>query len=214
MYNYYLFDLDGTLTQSEFGIIDSARYALNKFGIQVEDRESLKRFIGPPLFVTFREFYGFSEEEAERGMILFREFYNREGIYNAPVYPRVKETLEKLKAGGKKLAVATSKPKPLADKVIKHSGLWDLFDAVIGPPLEKKQVGKRDQILEALSALGAGEARYKEALMVGDRKYDIDAAHDVGIDSVGVLYGYGSREELEQAGPTYIVKDISEVVGL
>ena len=87
MYNYYLFDLDGTLTQSEFGIIDSARYALNKFGIQVEDRESLKRFIGPPLFVTFREFYGFSEEEAERGMIFFREFYNREGIYNAPVYP-------------------------------------------------------------------------------------------------------------------------------
>ena len=212
MYNYYLFDLDGTITQSEFGIIDSAVYALEKFNIKVEDRSSLKRFIGPPLFVTFHELYGFSEQDAEQAVVYFREFYNREGIYNAPLYDGVKETLEKLKAQGKKLAIATSKPKPLADVVIKHSGLWETFDAVIGPTLEKKKVEKRDQILDALSALHVPEEGYGEALMVGDRHYDIDAARDVGIDSVGVMYGYGSEEELTQAGATFLVQDIRELL--
>lgn len=212
-YDYYLFDLDGTVTQSEFGIIESAVYALEKLGIPTENKDELKKFIGPPLYITFHDLYGLPEKDAEQGVEYFREYYNDKGIYNAPLYPGVADTLKALKAAGKKLAIATSKPKPLADIVIKHSGLWDTFDAVIGPAMEKKNPSKVDQIQDAMAALSVPADAHDRVLMVGDRFYDIEAAVTVGVDSAGALYGYGSRKELEDAGATFLIEGMEELLG-
>ncbi len=222
-YNYLLFDLDGTLTKSEYGIIDSAIYALDKMGVPAEDPEELKKFIGPPLYVSFREFYGMSQEDAERAVVYYREFYEKEGIYNAPLYEVIAEILEKLRSDGYKLLVVTSKPAVLAEVVLKHNEIRDYFEAVVGPSKEKKQADKIVLINEAIDCIAGGEGLdgsdektrkdiMAKTIMIGDRFYDIEAAVKTGIDSIGVLYGYGSREELSQAGATYIAESTGDIL--
>ena len=210
-YRYYLFDLDGTLTQSGVGIIDGAIRTLAKFGIEVTDRDSMRRFIGPPLRYSFREFFGLSEEETEQAVIYYLDFMKQEGIYRAPLYVGVRETLERLSAGGKKLAVVTTKTKYLAEAVIEYDGIRDFFDTIVGPGTDNRNPEKKNLIREALSNLGVSEEEFDSVLMVGDRFYDIEGAALVGVDAAGALYGYGSREELTDAGATFLIEDIREL---
>ena len=214
MYKYVFFDLDGTLTQSEFGIINSVIYALNKMGIEVGDRESVKRFIGPPLIVSFKEFYKMSDEDAEKAAALYRECYNAGEIFNAPLFDGIKELLEKLTEAGIKLYVVTSKPEVFASRIVEHYGIKRYFEKVIGPDLSEKGPSKTELVKMAMDDSSSDPIK-EEYVMVGDRFYDIEGANANGIDSIAVLYGYGNREEFEKSGATYIVdtpEDIARTV--
>ncbi len=244
-YKYLFWDLDGTLTQSEFGIIDSVIYALEKMNIEPESREQLKKFIGPPLYESFKNFYNMTPEDAEEAVRLYREFYTKEGIYRAPLYDGIRETLEELSKQGFRHMVVTSKPADLADIVVTSNGIREYFDAVVGPTRAEKHSDKTFLIEAALKLSEMGNAAdfggvvtpgevldkaedndgntvtlaadvknetRQAAVMIGDRHYDINAAVKCGIDSIGVLFGYGSEEELVTAGATYIAKTAEGII--
>lgn len=222
-YQYLLFDLDGTLTQSEFGIIDSVIYALEKLGIHETDRERLKKFIGPALFESFQKYYHMSPGDADRAVAYYREVYEREGIFNAPVYDGVEEMLRSLSGMGKELFVVTAKPREMAEIVIRHTGLMQYFKAVIGPGRSDRHTDKASLIRMALRLISeqaqrsgtvAAESTAAQTLMIGDRLYDIEGAGEAGVDSVGVLYGYGTRQELIHAGATYLAQKPEDITGL
>ena len=210
-YEYIFFDLDGTITQSEFGIIRSARVALEKMGVDSssESDDDMKKFIGPPLFNSFHDFYGMSEEDAEKAVTYYREYYEVSGLFDAPLYDGIKELVDKLFADGKKLFVVTSKPAEIAKRIIEHFGLDSKFVSVIGPDRSERSPSKKELIERAISENSIDDK--SKVVMIGDRKYDIEGANEVGVDSVGALYGYGSYEELKTAGATYIVEVPEEI---
>ena len=218
MYKYLFFDLDGTLTQSEFGIINSIIYALGQMGIEVDDPESVKRFIGPPLIKAFKDFYQMNDEDASKAAVIYRERYSGGEMYNAPLYPGIAEVVKTLYDKGFKLYVVTSKPTVYAEKIVEHFDILQYFENVIGPQLGDKSYSKDELVATAIKeAAGDGEINPADYVMIGDRFYDIDGANANGIDSIGVLYGYGKREELEEAGATLIAEtteDILKVLGL
>ena len=211
-YDIFLFDLDGTLTDSSLGITNSVIYALKKYGITVEDRRSLYRFIGPPLTDSFRDFYGFSEEKALEAVRFYREYYRDKGIFENRVYEGMEETLKELKNRGKRLIVATSKPEPFARRIIDHFGLAPYFEYVAGMELDGGRGTKAEVIAYALKACGIGDR--SGAVMVGDREHDVDGARKEGLPCIGVLYGFGSREELEKAGAERIKSRPEELCDL
>ena len=209
-YTTMLFDLDGTLTNPGLGITNSVAYALKKYGIDVKDRTELYKFIGPPLLNSFQDYYGFSEEQAVQAVEYYREYYQKTGIYENYVYEGIPELLKELTAEGITLLVATSKPEPFARLIMEHYHLAEYFTYIAGATMDNKtRVKKADVIRYAMQNC---EAEDKEKLvMVGDRKHDILGAKEVGIDSIGVLFGYGDREELEQAGATYIAETVEAI---
>lgn len=214
MYKYIFFDLDGTLTQSEFGIMAAATKALNHFGIETPSQEILKKFIGPPLYVSFHDFYKLSEEDSQEAIKIYREYYVKEGVYQAPLYPGITEMLKELKNAGCTLMITTSKPETMAVTVAKNDGIFEYFDGIIGPALDEHDPNKAILIKRALKALGTDDSDkdfLKNCLMIGDRFYDIEAACEIGIDSIGVLYGYGNEQELKETGATYIVKNVQDI---
>ena len=211
-YNIFLFDLDGTLTDSSLGITNSVIYALKKYGITVEDRRSLYRFIGPPLTDSFRDFYGFSEEKALEAVGFYREYYRDKGIFENRVYEGMEETLKELKNRGKRLIVATSKPEPFARRIIDHFGLAPYFEYVAGMELDGGRGTKAEVIAYALRACGIEDR--SGAVMVGDREHDVAGARKEGLPCIGVLYGFGSREELEKAGAERIISRPEELCDL
>lgn len=212
MFKYAFFDLDGTLTQSEFGIINSIIYALNKMGIVVEDRESIKKFIGPPLVLAFKDFYGMSEEKAVKAASYYRECYDAGEMYNCPLYDGIEETLNRLSQEGVKLYVVTSKPVYFSERIVEHSGILKYFEKVVGPELSDIDYSKSLLIKRALSiCLKDGEDK-SCCVMVGDRRYDMEGAADNGIRSIGVLYGYGSRKELEDSGASFTADDTKDLL--
>lgn len=209
-YTTMLFDLDGTLTNPGLGITNSVAYALKKYGIDVKDRTELYKFIGPPLLNSFQDYYGFSEEQAVQAVEYYREYYQKTGIYENYVYEGIPELLKELTAEGITLLVATSKPEPFARLIMEHYHLAEYFTYIAGATMDNKtRVKKADVIRYAMQNC---EAEDKEKLvMVGDRKHDILGTKEVGIDSIGVLFGYGDREELEQAGATYIAETVEAI---
>ena len=211
-YDIFLFDLDGTLTDSSLGITNSVIYALKKYGITVEDRRSLYRFIGPPLTDSFRDFYGFSEEKALEAVGFYREYYRDKGIFENRVYEGMEETLKELKNRGKRLIVATSKPEPFARRIIDHFGLAPYFEYVAGMELDGGRGTKAEVIAYALRACGIEDR--SGAVMVGDREHDVAGARKEGLPCIGVLYGFGSREELEKAGAERIISRPEELCDL
>ena len=210
MYKYILFDLDGTLTDPGIGITNSVMYALEKFGIEVKERASLYKFIGPPLLDSFQNFYGFTKEESELALKYYREYFRPKGIYENHVYDGVEDLLRELKASGKKMIVATSKPEEFAVEILKHFNLYQYFNFVGGASMDEKRVKKSDVIAYALEK---GDVTDLDAVvMIGDREHDVYGAKQIGVDSIGVLYGYGDYEELKQAGADYIVERPSEIL--
>ena len=210
MYKYILFDLDGTLTDPGLGITNSVMYALKKFGIEVEERASLYKFIGPPLLDSFQSFYGFTKEESEKAVKYYREYFKPQGLYENEVYDGIEELLKEIKDSGKKIFVATSKPEEFAVEILKYFDLYQYFNFVGGASMDEKRVKKADVIAYVLKNFGIKDLN--EVIMIGDREHDIKGAKQIGIDSVGVLYGYGDYEELEQAGATYIVERPNDVL--
>lgn len=202
-----LLDLDGTLVDPGPGIIGSYRHALESLGLDAGE-DDLRWVIGPPLRETFARLLkpGSDVEEAVR---LYRERYKAWGLYEAEVYPRITEVLEKHRARGARLVLCTAKPAVFAQRVVEHFGLKPYLDAVYGPDLDGRFDDKGDLIDHLLGAEGLDPA---EVCMVGDRKHDVLAAARHGIPTVGVLWGYGDREELEAAGAGLIISQPAELL--
>lgn len=217
LYQYIIFDLDGTLIKSEEGLFDSITYALEKSGVDPGDRKDMKRMIGPVLWESFQKFYNMSAEEADRANAYFVEAYEKEGIYNASVYEGVEDMLETLRNAGRILLVVTAKPRDMAERVLNHTGIDQYFQAVIGPARGNKKTDKGSLLREALSFLaktGTDHFKKEHAVMVGDRMFDMQGAVETGIRSIGVLYGYGDRQELINAGATLLADTPADVVKL
>lgn len=195
---YILFDLDGTLTDPMVGITRSVQHALRSYGIEEEDLKKLCPFIGPPLKDSFMKYYGFPEAQAEEAIEKYREYFRVTGIFENKVYDGIEDMLRELKARDSILLVATSKPEEFAMQILEHFHLSQYFDYVCGASMDEKRVKKGEVIGYALKRAGIGQV--DEAVMVGDREHDVIGAHENGMDCVGVLFGYGSREELEEAG--------------
>lgn len=208
-YDVILFDLDGTLTDPGIGITNSVMHALKKYGIEVEDRAELYKFIGPPLNESFEKYYGFSHEEAMQAIEYYREYYRVNGIYENLLYDGVEDLLKTLYENGKIIILATSKPEVFAKEILRHFGIEKYFSYIAGSNLDGTRVAKADVIEYALKE--AGVADKSLAVMVGDREHDIIGAKKNGLDSIGVLFGYGSRTELENAGADYISATVTDV---
>lgn len=211
-YQYMLFDLDGTLTDPGLGITNSVMVALRQMGAAVPERSALYPFIGPPLQDSFRRFFGFTEEQCQEAIRYYREYFKRQGIFENEVYEGIRELLAGLKKEGKTLAVATSKPEVFAIEILKYFDLFQYFDLVAGATLDGSRSEKADVIRYALEQLGLPDK--STVLMVGDREHDILGAKENGLASIGVLYGYGSREELRKAGAAWIVETPEEILSV
>lgn len=209
-YNIVLFDLDGTLTDPAEGIANSVAYALDKYGIEVEDKTELYKFIGPPLYESFSNFYGFSEEKSREAITFYREYYKEKGINECRLYDGIKDLLESLKKSGYILALATSKPDIFAHRVLENYNIHSYFDFIGAATADEKTRSTKEQVIDyVLSSLNVTDT--SKLVMIGDRYFDINGAKHFGIDSIGVTFGYGSYEELKEAGATYIVNTPNEI---
>lgn len=207
---YVLFDLDGTLTDSQDGIINSIIHGLSYYGIQVEDRSSLRPFLGPPLIDSVMKYYGFDLEAAKDFVVRYREYYSSKGLFENQVYAGVREMLEELKSEGYKLMVATSKPEMFAKMILEHFDLLQYFDFVGGATMDEKRTNKGDVIRYVLEENGLTD-QIQNMAMVGDRENDVYGARANGIPCIGVLYGYGGLEELQKAGADYLAEKPEDI---
>lgn len=208
-YGTILFDLDGTLTDPKEGITKSVAYALAHFGIEVDNLDSLNKFIGPSLAYSFKEYYGLDGEDNATAIQKYREIFADTGIYQNELYTGMYTLLGRLVAAGKTLLVATAKPTVYAKIILEIFDIAQYFTAVVGSELNGHRTDKAEVIAEAMRT--AGISSPDNCIMVGDRKYDIIGATQNGMDSVGVLYGYGDYEELLQAQPTHIAADLQQL---
>ncbi len=199
LYDAVLFDLDGTLTRSEEGILNCVRYALSKMNREIPQEQTLRAFIGPPLYGSFRDICGMNDDECVQAVAFYRERYMDVGLFENAVYPGIRTLLRKLKKAGVYLAVATGKPQVLTERILDHFGLSKFFTTEAGISEDDREADKRQLIRRALPE------SYKSAAMVGDRRFDMEGAKSMGIDAIGVTYGYGDREELQKAGADHIV---------
>ena len=226
MFQYILFDLDGTLTDPKLGITTCVQYALKSFGIEEENLDKLEPFIGPPLLDSFKEFYGLSHEQALLGQEKYRERFAVTGWLENEMYPGIDEMLRLLSERGVKLAVASSKPEVFVEKILVHFGIREYFTAVVGSELDGRRVNKDEVVLEALRQLGvineADAERYlkekeftgskrTDCAMVGDRKFDVEGAKAMKLVSVAVSYGYAQGDELTLAEPDHMADTVEEL---
>lgn len=202
------FDLDGTLTDPKPGITGSIQYALQKLDLPVPSQDELTWCIGPPLRASFATMLG-GEDRADLAVSFYRERFSDVGLYENSLYPGIKEVLTTLGRTGRRMFVATSKPRIFAERIIEHFGLAGHFEVVFGSELDGTRVHKTDLLAYALEATGV---KASQALMVGDRSHDMVGARNNGMDAVGVLYGYGSREELIGAGASHVCATPAEIV--
>ena len=209
MYDYIFFDLDGTLTDPGLGITNSVMYALGKFGITVSDRSALYPFIGPPLLDSFQRYYGLTEEQSRAATRYYREVFSVTGLFENEVYPGVPEMLEHLRGAGRQLVVATSKPEEFARRILVHFSLDGYFARTCGAAMDETRTRKDEVIRYALERCGSPAP--DRVLMVGDREHDVLGAAKCGIETLGVLYGYGGRAELEAAGAKYLAETVGDV---
>ncbi|GIN85781.1 phosphoglycolate phosphatase [Heyndrickxia sporothermodurans] len=208
-YKVILFDLDGTLSDPKVGITKSVQYALQEMGIIEPDIDKLDCFIGPPIQVSFSEYYNFDEVQTLKAIDLYRERYKEKGMFENELYSDIPLLLESLKEQGLTLVVATSKLTIFAEQILKYFYIDQYFQLIVGSNLDGTRISKTEIIQYILK-------KYKEHnlsnfIMIGDRKYDIIGANNTEIDSIGVTYGYGSYEELSQSNPTYIAQNVNQL---
>lgn len=209
MYKYIFFDLDGTLTNSEEGIIRSLEYAFDKLNLEKPSYEMLRRFIGPPLTVSFHEYMHFDDETTENAIKKYRERYLVTGIFENAPYEGIPELLNELKTRGFRLAIATTKPEHMAKKVTDHFDITKYFDTVSGAVGENDT--KESVIRRACERMNIPENEWVNILMIGDRKFDIIGAHQCGIKCVGVDYGFAPEGEFKEFGADYTVGTVNEL---
>lgn len=202
-YRNILFDLDGTLTDPFEGITNSVAFALNHYGIKVTDKNELRTFIGPPLMHSFGKYCGFDEARCLEAIEIYRKYFSAKGIFENKLYGGIPEMLESL--SDRRLFIATSKPRKFAIDIAKHFGLEKYFEAIFGIPMDGESMSKGQVIANVMKEFSPDP---RETIMVGDRSYDVCGAAENGIKCVGVLYGYGDRQELLQAGATHICESV------
>ena len=207
MYKWLLFDLDGTLTNTEEGITKCFQYALESLGVPCEDRKPLRKYIGPPLMESFSDY--FDREGCINAIEKYRERYETIGIKECELFEGIPQMLKAAKESGKMTALATSKPEKFAKKVLEDFGIDRYIDIVSGA-LDDSST-KTDVVKAALERAGIWEDRKELALMVGDRKYDVEGAKACGIDTLGVYFGFAEAGELEKAGAEYVLDTVKEL---
>ena len=203
-----LFDLDGTLTDPFLGITRSVAYSLKSFGIEVDDLETLKPFIGPPLDVSFRENYHMDEAQSWKAVEKYREYFSKKGLFENKVYEGMEDFLQSLLNMDMKLYVCTSKPEVFAKEILDHFSLTPYFTGIYGATLDGSLKNKGDVIAHCIKQ---EQLNIQDCMMVGDRQHDIVGAHQNQIPCIGVLYGYGSLEEFQEYHCDYIAKDLIEL---
>lgn len=211
-YDIIAFDLDGTLTNPERGLISAFVYTFQRIGLDYKDKESLKRFIGPPIYEEWQRVYGFTPEQSAHALEIFREYYEIYGWWDNEIYKGIPELLATLKAAGKKIILATSKPEKFAKKILDLFDIAKYFDFIGGAASDKTR-DKKWEVLE-YSLHGVGASDLSRCILVGDRKYDAEGAGICGIDSLGVLYGHGTKEEIEAADFTLISETVEGIAEL
>ncbi len=209
--NIILFDLDGTLTDSMEGVIRSVQYMQEKMGFDVWSFDDLRFIVGPPLIVSFTKELAMDRETAEKAVEVFRERYSTIGLFENKVFPGIVELLEDLKAKGKRMAVATSKKEELAVEILEHFDIAKYFEVIGGDKREEGRDNKAKVIDYVLETMAADKA---DVIMVGDRKFDIEGAHAIGIPCIAVEFGYGDREEFEAHGADYIAATTEAISAL
>lgn len=216
MYKYLLFDLDGTLIKSERGIFNCIKYALDTEGLSCPNEKTLRYFIGPPLHFSFKNYLHLSDEQADLMVKKYRERYNDSGLFETDIYEGIPEILSALYDRGCELAVATGKPTEPALRILEYLDILKYFKIVVGSRPDRKGSEKKLIISEALDRLressGWTDAQRSVTAMVGDRCFDIEGGRACGIDTIGVLYGYGSLKELSSSGATHIVRKSEEII--
>ena len=233
MFEYILFDLDGTLTDPKVGITSCVQYALKSFGIEEADLDKLTPFIGPPLIDSYKEFYGLTDEQAQIGVEKYRERFSTTGWLENEIYPGMADMLKALCDKGVKLAVASSKPEVFVEKILDHFQIREYFTVAAGASLDASRNDKKAVMRYAFECLGilnrtesvwdneerkcyvteAEKVKLSECncAMVGDRKFDVEGAKEFGVVSVAVTYGYAPDGELEECEPDYIVNTVEEL---
>lgn len=215
MFQYCLFDLDGTLTDPREGITKSVQYALKAYGIEEPDLTKLEPFIGPPLADSFMEFYGFTKEQAMKAVEIYRERFAPIGVLENEIYPGISDMLACLCEKGMKLAVASSKPGCFVHQILEHFEIEKYFDVIVGSELDGRRTAKEEVVEEALRQLNmtdmSAEEKKKNCAMVGDRKFDMEGAITHGLTGIGVRFGFAGEGELEEAGADLVVDTVEEL---
>lgn len=215
MFQYCLFDLDGTLTDPREGITKSVQHALKYFGIEEPDITRLETFIGPPLRDSFMEFYGFSNEQACKAVEVYRERFRPIGIFENDIYEGIPEMLKELSDRGQKLAVASSKPDVFVHQILKHFQIEQYFDVIVGSELDGTRENKEEVVEEALRRLDilnlSAQEKKSSCVMIGDRKFDLRGAKAYGLSSIGVKFGFAGEGELEAEGADFIAQTVEEL---
>ena len=211
MYDYVLFDLDGTLSDTSEGVTKGVQIALREFGIE-EELDNLRKFIGPPLTYSFSHFCGFDEEQTKKAIEIYRAYYLGGGLYENKPYDGLHELLDKLRASGKYLAVATSKLDSAAVDVLTRNGLAKHFDMIIGATDDGRITTKIDVLNEFFARTGNPDK--SRVVLIGDTHFDAEGANAAGIECIGVLYGFGTREELEECGVLKIADTVEDIYQL
>ena len=209
MISYLLFDLDGTLTNPQEGITKCVQHALKAFQIDEPDLEKLIPFIGPPLIQSFMDFYGFTEDQARQAVAVYRERFGTVGLFENFPYPGIQEMLKQLQAQGKILAVASSKPGVYVHRILEKFELAQYFQVIEGSNLDGTRVDKKEVIAEVLEQLGNPSS--DQLLMIGDRKFDVIGAREMGFGCVGVRFGFAAPGELEESGALYIAETVDDL---
>ena len=204
-YDAVVFDLDGTLFDAEEGIVSSVVKAMKEMGLEIPQGAQLRQVVGPPLRYSFHDLLNVPSERLDEAADRYAHIFRSEGMYRYSVYPGIRTMLRVLKENGLYVALASSKPRDLCERILRLYGLRHFFDRVIGETDSHAKLGKPEMIRRALPE------HYERAAMVGDRLYDMEGAKAAGVDGVGAVYGCGSVEELQNAGATLLVSDADEL---
>lgn len=208
-YKNILFDLDGTVNDSGPGIVKSVQYALDQMGWEKLPEEKLRKFVGPSLMDSFTHFCGMDEAQAKEAIRIYRTSYiDREAMFDLKVYDGIPQLMEKLREGGCRLALVTSKPQVLTDRIVDRFELRDYFDYIVGPEMSDPSSDKARLIRKAMERMNALP---EETVMIGDTHFDMEGAVGAGIAAIGAAYGYGSVEELQQSGADILVHTPGEI---
>jgi len=212
-WNTVLFDLDGTLTESGQGVANGVLHALAAFDLPAPSADELRKYLGPPLWVSFDEFAGLKGADIERAVQIYREYYHDKGRFENAVYPGIPEMLEALVDSGVRIAVATSKVDHSAVSILEHFELEQYFEVISGS--DELGVSRGTKALVIAHALSELKVQDNQGIvMIGDREHDIHGAKEHGLESIGVLWGYGDEDELSTAGAGHIVASVSELHSL
>ena len=211
MFDIIIFDYDGTLVETKLGIMRCAKHALESMGVPVPDIEALNCFVGPPLFQQFYDYAGFEGEDLDKAVKLYRARYTEKGMYETQVFAGMPQLLAALKAAGKTLAVATSNATYYAEKMLKNDGMLDYFDTVVGCGLDGSGAAKTELLSQVFQRLGVTEGDKARCIMIGDRFYDIEGAHAMGLRCVGVRWGSAAGTELEDHGADFIADTVPQL---